>query len=187
MAVILRFRNLPWRQGRYASRRRWRRPALGTIRLAVLLGIAAALFLSGGVCVDQVPTSASAGRSSEDIHGAQAIEFAFCGPGNRENCVVDGDTIHYGGAKIRLEDIDAPETHRHRCAAELALGRRATERLLELMNAGPFTVLHRGDRDQDRYGRKLRTIERDGISLGDILVSEGLARRWDGGRRGWCG
>jgi hypothetical protein len=28
-------------------------------------------------------------------------------------------------------------------------------RLLELMNAGPFAVVRIGDRDEDRYGRKL--------------------------------
>jgi len=63
---------------------------------------------------------------------------------------------------------------------------RATERLLELINAGPFEVVRSG-RDADRYGRKLRMLERHGRSLGEILVAEGLARRWDGARRGWCG
>jgi endonuclease YncB( thermonuclease family) len=43
------------------------------------------------------------------------------------------------------------------------------------------------ERDADRYGRKLRVVTRNGRSLGDILVAEGLARRWDGRRRSWCG
>ncbi|HKH68834.1 MAG TPA: thermonuclease family protein, partial [Reyranella sp.] len=83
--------------------------------------------------------------------------------------------------------IDAPEVRNFKCAAELDLGRRATNRLRELMNAGPFQFVHQGGADEDKYGRKLRAIERNGRSLGDILVAEGLARRWDGGRRGWCG
>ena len=95
--------------------------------------------------------------------------------------------IRYGGVKIRLEDIDAPEVFSPRCAAEAALGRRATVRLLQLINAGPFTLSRRGARDADRYGRKLRVIERDGRSLAETLVAEGLARRWDGARRSWCG
>jgi endonuclease YncB( thermonuclease family) len=37
------------------------------------------------------------------------------------------------------------------------------------------------------YGRKLRILVRNGRSLGDTLVAEGLARRWDGARRSWCG
>jgi endonuclease YncB( thermonuclease family) len=55
------------------------------------------------------------------------------------------------------------------------------------MSAGPFEVVHSGGRDEDIYGRKLRVIERGGRSLADTLVAEGLARRWDGARRSWCG
>jgi endonuclease YncB( thermonuclease family) len=102
-------------------------------------------------------------------------------------CVVDGDTIYYGGLKIRLEDIDAPETYQYKCEAELALGERAKNRLLELMNSGPFELVNRRGPDEDRYGRKLRTVERNGRSLGEILIAEGLARRWDGARHSWCG
>jgi micrococcal nuclease len=112
--------------------------------------------------------------------------FVLCPGTPHANCVIDGDTIRYGGVKIRLEDIDAPEVFSPRCASEAARGERATRRLLELMNAGPFRLVANG-RDEDRYGRKLRTIERDGRSLGDVLVAEGLARPWDGARRSWCG
>ena len=48
-------------------------------------------------------------------------------------------------------------------------------------------TLAAADRDTDRYGRKLRVVERDGVSLGETLVAEGLARRWEGRRRPWCG
>ncbi|MBP2562403.1 endonuclease YncB(thermonuclease family) [Neorhizobium galegae] len=41
-------------------------------------------------------------------------------------------------------------------------------------------------RDKDRYGRTLRSLTRHGHSLGDILVSEGLARTWAGRREPWC-
>jgi micrococcal nuclease len=113
--------------------------------------------------------------------------FALCGAPRQQSCVIDGDTIRYGGITIRLADIDAPETHSPSCASEAALGRQATRRLLELMNEGPFAVVRAGLRDEDRYGRKLRTLERGGRSLGDVLVAEGLARPWDGARRSWCG
>ncbi len=97
-----------------------------------------------------------------------------------------GESGAYGGTKIRLADIDAPEVSSPKCASEAALGRQATERLVQLMNEGPFEVTPASGRDEDSYGRKLRVIERGGRSLGDILVAEGLARRWDGGRRSWC-
>ena len=44
-----------------------------------------------------------------------------------------------------------------------------------------------GSRDQDVYGRLLRTVHRDGRSLGDLLIDDGLARRWRGRSEQWCG
>ncbi|WP_416365828.1 thermonuclease family protein [Sphingomonas aerolata] len=73
-----------------------------------------------------------------------------------------------------------PETHPPRCKAEARAGQRATLRMQALLNAGPFT-LTRIKRDVDKYGRKLRLVQRDGRSLGDTLVREGLARRYGGG------
>jgi micrococcal nuclease len=99
------------------------------------------------------------------------------------NCVVDGDTFYLAGRKVRIADIDAPETHPSRCPTEAALGSRATSRLLTLLNAGPFELAGHG---RDRYGRDLRTVVRDGRSLGGILVAEGLARPWTGHRLPWC-
>jgi len=69
---------------------------------------------------------------------------------------------------------------------ELALGNKATDRLVELVNEGPFELKVWQDRDTDGYGRKLRVLVRNGRSLGDRLVSEGLARTWAGRREPWC-
>ena len=113
-------------------------------------------------------------------------QFSLCHTGGGTNCVVDGDTIWLDGAKIRVADIDAPETHPSRCPREADLGNRATSRLREVLNAGPFAVKSIGSRDEDQYGRKLRVLTRDGHSLGDMLISEGLARSWDGKRHSWC-
>ena len=99
--------------------------------------------------------------------------------------MVDGDTFWIDGDKVRVADIDAPETHPPRCAEEARLGNAATDRLQALLNAGPVKLVSI-DRDTDRYGRKLRVVERNGVSLGGMLVSEGLARPWEGRRRPWC-
>lgn len=126
------------------------------------------------------------GPAAFALHGPGSTgAFRLCAEERRVNCVVDGDTIWHRGIKIRLADIDTPEVFSPQCASEAALGRQATERLLALVNAGPFEVVSI-DRDADRYGRKLRILARGGRSLGDILVAEGLARRWDGARRSWC-
>jgi endonuclease YncB( thermonuclease family) len=114
-----------------------------------------------------------------------ARTFTICHTGGGANCVVDGDTAWIDGMKVRVADIDAPETHPPRCPHEAELRDRATTRLAALMNAGPFTLAS-VDRDEDRYGRKLRVLIRDGRSLGDQLVGEGLARTWDGRRHPWC-
>lgn len=99
--------------------------------------------------------------------------------------MVDGDTFWFRGEKIRIADIDAPETHPPRCAAEASKGAAATRRLQALLSAGPF-ALESIDRDSDRYGRKLRVVTRGGASLGGVLVNEGLARWYGGGRQPWC-
>jgi len=117
--------------------------------------------------------------------GATRASFGACKWGGGTNCVVDGDTLWLDGTKIRVADIDAPETHDYRCPEELALGTRAAERLRELVNSGPVE-LEPIDRDEDRYGRKLRVVKVGGTSVGDTLVSEGLARPYAGGRRPWC-
>ena len=116
---------------------------------------------------------------------SSTTQFSMCGT-TRITCVVDGDTIWIEGTKIRVADIDTPEVNEPKCDSELALGNRATQRFLQLLNEGPIELKPTGNRDEDRYGRKLRVITRNGHSLGDQLVSEGLARTWTGKREPWC-
>ena len=111
--------------------------------------------------------------------------FGLCHSGGGTDCVVDGDTFRLGGQRIRVADIDAPETHPARCAEEARLGDRATQRLRQLLSGGAVS-LQAIDRDEDQYGRKLRVVLVDGRSVGETLVEEGLARSYDGGRRPWC-
>ncbi len=122
----------------------------------------------------------------EAAQSGQPAKYPKCASGARYNCVVDGDTLWINGQKVRVADIDAPEISTPKCASELALGDKATERLIELVNEGPFQLQAWPGRDTDRYGRKLRVLVRDGRSLGDRLVSEGLARTWSGRREPWC-
>jgi micrococcal nuclease len=166
-----------WRRGRRRQRGEWWR--MTTAPWVVVVALLAAA-LAGYQLVE--PDAAAFALQGPGSTGT----FLLCAERRQANCVVDGDTIWHRGVKIRLADIDTPEVFSPQCAAEAALGRQATERLLELINAGPFQVV-RSDRDADRYGRKLRILERAGRSLGDTLVAEGLARRWDGARRSWCG
>ncbi len=100
--------------------------------------------------------------------------------------VVDGDTVRFGGASHRLTGFDTPETGYHaRCEAEHRLGIVAARRLEELVKTGHAVIQESGKRD--RYGRSLSKLYIDGRDVADIMVSEGLARPYNGGKRKpWC-
>ena len=176
------------RQLRASQRRRARRRPLDfRVALAAVVAFGGVLGASwnGGW-----PGTAPAARAPFATAGAGVDtlaerRFGFCHSGGGTNCVVDGDTFWIDGERIRIADIDAPETHPPRCPEEARLGDAATQRLQALLNQGPLT-LESADRDTDRYGRKLRVVTRGGRSLGDQLVAEGLARQWTGRRQPWC-
>ncbi len=102
--------------------------------------------------------------------------------------VYDGDTIAMdcGGGEVtaRVIGLDTPETVKARCDAELAAGKRATERLRALVARGEVVIRRRG---YDKYGRDLIRLTVDGRDVADTLVSEQLAVRYRGGARpNWC-
>jgi endonuclease YncB( thermonuclease family) len=154
--------------------------------IMVMLPLAAftAVFLFGIPGARSVPAIPPA-QIAAPAPDRESATFERCAGPVRVSCVVDGDTFWYRGEKIRIADINTPEVGEPRCAAEAALGAQATGRLLALLNQGPFSLAASG-RDRDQYDRLLRTVSRDGRSLGDTLVSEGLAEHWQGYRRNWC-
>ena len=185
MGTIHRFD--PGRRRRAPTRRAaatgWREAArgLGPILFALPLAAFTAVWFLGGF--------PPADAASPEASGADTVRkhFARCAGAVRITCVVDGDTIWLEGDKIRIADIDTPEISQPRCAREERLGQQATERLIVLLNAAPFELRPNPDgRDEDRYGRKLRVLARGGESIGGMLVAEGLAHEWGGGKRSWC-
>lgn len=101
--------------------------------------------------------------------------------------VVDGDTIRMDGNSWRLVGLDTPETYEPHCAFELALGQAATARLRALMTSGRVVEVIRLP-GRDRFDRGLARLYVGGENIADILIREGLARAYDGGRRqSWCG
>ena len=114
-----------------------------------------------------------------------AFAIEKCGPGPRYTCVVDGDTIWQDGEKIRLMGYDTPEPTTNICggAVEVNLARRASDRLVQLLNQGNATIERHGS---DRYGRTLAIIRVAGVDVADTLVAEGLARYWPDGPEFWC-
>ena len=100
--------------------------------------------------------------------------------------VVDGDTVNLRGHSIRLVGFDTQETYRAQCASERRLGDAATDRLRDLLaRASSAELVYLPRRDQ--YGRDLARLMLDGRDVADIMVGEGLARRYSGGhRQSWC-
>ena len=142
--------------------------------------------IRGGAVSHDEPSGAGPGAHSAGTAAVAAERYGVCRSPGQQSCVVDGDTIRHKGLKIRIADIDTPEISEPKCASEAALGHRAKDRLVELLNKAPFEIVPMGGRDEDVYGRKLRVLMRDGRSIGMILVEEGFARRWTGARRSWC-
>ena len=112
--------------------------------------------------------------------------FTPCGPGRGPACVIDGDTFKLGDRKIRITGIDAPELAEPRCAEEGALARRSADRLRALLSQGTFDMIAHRLQRQDRHGRDLMVLERNGDSLGGQLIEQGLAHRYIGAKRSWC-
>ena len=104
-----------------------------------------------------------------------------------KTCIVDGDTLWLNGENIRLKDFDTPEPQTQICGgrAEVALAHQASARLLELLNSYPWTIEYFGY-DSTSSKRRLATIRIKGTDVGDILISERLARPWPDGEEWWC-
>lgn len=120
-----------------------------------------------------------------------AQQFDKCVPGqkrsNTETCIVDGDTLWLDGVKIRLKNFDTPEPQSNICGGkyEVSLAHKASDRLVELLNSNAWTIEYFG-KDSTQERRRLATIRLNGVDVGDILISERLARRWPNGPEFWC-
>lgn len=137
------------------------------------------------------------------ITAAASAPFAEEFDGDRL-IVLDGDTVALPckpssgfrpgcALKVRLKEIDTPETFHPGCEHELVKGLEAKERLRELLSGQTVTVTLSGE--IDRYGRSLGWLTFDDRSdVGSILVQEGLALNWQPGGAAkasriahWCG
>lgn len=124
--------------------------------------------------------------AAQQVSAAEmTVQFSRCGK-KRYTCIVDGDTIWLEGQNLRLRSFDTPEPYSDICGGrqEVALAKRASSRLLNLLNDNSFSVETFG---LDGTGRRtLATIRIDGRDVGDILIEEGLARQWPDGEEWWC-
>lgn len=120
----------------------------------------------------------------------------FAGPVRAEVVtVLDGDTFLADAeiwpgqtlrVNIRIRGIDAPEM-KSRCVEERVAALKARDRLSQLMSKGAVSLTNIGGAKY--YGRVLADVRAgNGVEIADMLVKQGVVRRYGGGRRdSWCG
>ena len=89
--------------------------------------------------------------------------------------IVDGDTLHLNGTKIRLHGIDAPEakqTCQRQDDSDYRCGEASTEALRALVGSQP--VRCEGS-THDRYGRLIGMCYANGVNLNAEMVRQGWA------------
>jgi endonuclease YncB( thermonuclease family) len=93
----------------------------------------------------------------------------------------DGDSLVVGGARIRLEGIDAPELAQNcrRDGSDYACGREAREALADLIAGRDVSC---ESRQSDRYGRALAVCAAGGVELNRAMVEAGWAVAYGGYR-----
>jgi endonuclease YncB( thermonuclease family) len=109
--------------------------------------------------------------------------------------VIDGDTLLVEvpvwlgvdiATKVRLRGIDAPELH-GRCPQEKNLATEAKAQLTRGATPQVRLTEVEGDKYYGRVEADVATVP-DGLNLSEAMLKSGLARPYDGGRRGdWCG
>lgn len=132
-----------------------------------------------------VPCVAVAAENRHTTVSALLCDQASCRPVTL--LVWDGDSFilrdeRGGREKIRIENIDAPEID-GRCAAERSAALKAKNELARLLAGHPIEVVRS---KLDRYGRQLARVASSEGDVGERLVEQDLARRWDRWRAPWC-
>ena len=99
--------------------------------------------------------------------------------------VVDGDTVRLDGKSYRLVGCDKPETVWARCRTERERGYSAAFRLKQLIDDSDARLEPTGR--YCKWGRGCAHLFLDGEDACHILIREGLALPYSGGKRpGWC-
>lgn len=120
---------------------------------------------------------------------------AFAVPA-RVGYIVDGDTFAAKvmlsdtdteiSVRVRLRNVDTPEIHGE-CDSEITRAKYAKQRLGEIIPVGSVVELE-NIKDDKYLGRiDANVIDTAGRDVGNVLVSERVGRKYNGGKRqSWC-
>ncbi|HRY82708.1 MAG TPA: thermonuclease family protein [Candidatus Moranbacteria bacterium] len=113
-------------------------------------------------------------RVTKPLDNSQAKKDVYVGE-YKVLRVIDGDTIEIeGGERVRYIGIDTPEVGANGKADE-CYAQKAKEKNQELV-LGKNVELRKDVSDRDQYGRLLRYVFVDGLSINIELVRLGLAK-----------
>lgn len=191
----------PFRLRTFSLPRRFRLPRksyapVAQSRFAIVLALIVAGILFSLTQNPSVPTESSYLSTVPRSNTAVPIT-------NRQFSVTDGDTIQLSGEArgLRLVGLNAPETFEPKCARERELGNRAKARLKELVKGENLTLIRIAcscapgteGTTACNYGRSCGRLLVNGRDVGKVLISEGLAVRFECGPtscpptpRPWC-
>ena len=105
--------------------------------------------------------------------------------------VIDGDTIEvcnlHGPERIRIADLDAPESFRPSCAKEKFAGIAAKQAAIQFF-VRPSVALEIDRHSTDRYGRTVADVSVNGYDFRQHMIAEGHGVEWKSKRKyNWCG
>jgi endonuclease YncB( thermonuclease family) len=141
--------------------------------------------------VMEASAAANARNSGEAGHapsaaGTYQARFFLCGTAKQDDCVSSPDRFVFHGQKIRLVGIEVPDIKKPRCEAERIKASDAELRVRAFLDSGPFELRTWQGNNDEVDGHRLRDVTRNGMSLSEILVRDGLAHK-PGTPSGWCG
>jgi micrococcal nuclease len=103
--------------------------------------------------------------------------------------IIDGDTLDVSIdlgfhiqhiIRLRLYGIDTPEL-KSKDVNERQLANLAAKKLIDLLEGKVVTV--KTHKSSDKYGRYLAEIIHDGVNINKLLLTEGLAKEYYGGKK----
>jgi micrococcal nuclease len=103
--------------------------------------------------------------------------------------IIDGDTLDVSIdlgfniqhiIRLRLYGIDTPEK-KSKSNSERELAKLATKKLTELIEGKIVTV--KTHKTSDKYGRYLAEVFHNGTNINKLLLAEGFAKEYYGGKK----
>lgn len=149
------------------ARRRRRPTKLQGFKMRVeLVILLAALAIGAAYNFDGLATEF---RAMVGLGQPQGASLGGADLAGRVTHVRDGDTVEVSGVPVRIANLDCAERG-------TAAGERATDRMRQLANLGPFSCDLEGRKS---YDREVGTCQlADGRDVGEVLISERQCGRW---------